>query len=239
MNKEQYNNKIDDLINKLQEAKNKKTDSSSFIKALRVFFYKQVIEVDKNIDRLIKMFFYLCIIGGVFFATYNFGHDIYKFCKGSDHNQIEINSEISKQSKNNYTCCSKVSLNQGVEKTVKSKKELSNEHDLELLKFIEHIFIYLIPLLIFLGLYFYYIINFSHHFTGAKTHSEKLIERAKSSIQLTKTLFLSSMMAYVVIKIIEKLFLTESDLKIEKLIAYGVFLFLLMFYLIFSHRRKD
>jgi hypothetical protein len=113
---------------------------------------------------------------------------------------------------------------------------------LMIFKLIEHIFLYLIPLFIIFGFFNYYKLDLKLTLLDKGRPQEIDRDTTTASIYLTKTLFLSSMMSYVIIKIIEKVFLLEKDAEfnysILQLISYGVLLFMIMTYMILSHKPK-
>ncbi|MEP0265488.1 hypothetical protein [Dokdonia sp.] len=129
-------------------------------------------------------------------------------------------------------------------KTIENESEQivkvkSNKKDLESLKIIEHIFVYLLPFLVLLGLYYYFESNFKTKLINSGSTDIEDIKQSKNNLNTTKTLFISSMMSYTVIKIIEKLFIEKSSgLDLKYLVAYGIFLLLLMMYLILSHNHS-
>jgi hypothetical protein len=196
------------------------------------------IKIGKFINILIIGFFKICIIGGILFAIFNFSSDLFHSLNSDTKHNIshKIVSEFKDLNlSENQTIKIEDVLEENIDLLSKAK---SQNHDLALLSFIEHIFIYLIPVLIFLGLYFYYRINYQPRFTTTKDYGDAEISKSKDSIQLTKTLFLTSIMSYVIIKIIEKLFLSsDEELNFIEVFSYGMFLFLIMFYLIHSHKN--
>lgn len=216
------------------------------------WFINRFKETGFNINIVIKSFFYLCIIGSVLFAGYKFSTDVLPtkvvnlFQSKENIKKIQSPEKISNDV---LYSIKKDSVSFSKEQLIYIKKKVKEEaivianskvanKDIGLLKIIEHIFLYLIPLLIFLGLYSYYKVNFENQFLGIRQHSNESIKKAKDSLQLTKTLFLSSIMSYVIIKIVEKVVISKDDISLPKLIGIGVFLFLLMLYLTLSHKGE-
>lgn len=115
--------------------------------------------------------------------------------------------------------------------------EKGKANDLKMLKFSEHIFLYLIPFFIIFGFYSYYYFEFRRILLKLPlSPKDSLI--AKNSILVTKTLFMSSILSYTIIKVIEKIFDGKPITLIEGS-AYGVFLLLLMSYLVISNKSHN
>ncbi len=110
----------------------------------------------------------------------------------------------------------------------------SNDKVLDLLKFAEHIFLYLIPLFIVFGFYSYYYFDFRRILLKLPNSIDDSIN-ARNTISVTKTLFLSSILSYTIIKTIEIIYLSEGSFELEKV----VFLVLLMGYLLISHKSSS
>lgn len=62
-------------------------------------------------------------------------------------------------------------------------------------------------------------------------------ENSTKTMDLTKILFISSIISYVIIKVIENIFF-ENETNPIKLISYGGLLLMLMTYFIFLDRKK-
>lgn len=187
-----------------------------------------------TVNFLVTAFFYFLIAISLISGTKNFWKDIPK-------EKVEYSKSL--ETFNNLIKEDSLKLDAQTQKQFHkiaiefSKKTISNK-DLKLLQSIEHLFLYLIPILLFLGIFKYYQYNYGDYFVngyGRTDDNEK--EKAEDSIKLTKTLFLSSIMSYVIIKIIEKLFF-ENIKDINSIISYGIFLLLIMTYLILSHNHK-
>ena len=225
-------------------------------------FSKDVVNSNKNPNWLIllrdplknrghwiyglsKTLFFTLIFSGIVFSFVFFTQEYYKLYK-KDSTAIYAEKFIgslkldSLKFNQNQIDHLKLKIEKASEEIVNLK---SNNKDLNILAFIEHIFIYLMPLLIFFGLYYYFVSNYKYRLLGSSDISKEEIVHSKNALNLTKTLFISSIMAYVIIKIIEKVILAKPQdfPKNEMLIAYGVFLLLLMGYLILSHigKHKD
>ena len=115
------------------------------------------------------------------------------------------------------------------------------------LEFIEHLFIIFIPFLVALGLYYYFEKTFAWQiFKKGDEPPENLLKLAKENLNLTKTLFISSIMSYTILKIIEVLFYSNENEELNPikyikeisyldLIPHFIFLIILMLYLIKLH----
>tara|TARA_R110002051_G_scaffold324919_1_gene424585 strand:+ start:370 stop:915 length:546 start_codon:yes stop_codon:yes gene_type:complete len=105
------------------------------------------------------------------------------------------------------------------------------------LTFAEHIFLYILPFSIILGFYSFYIETM--HYKLNNRDSEVSINDAKKLLDASKTIFLSSVLSYTLIKTIQKLYLYKS-LELINVISYGVFLLILMFFILHYHKsHKD
>ncbi|WP_430409288.1 hypothetical protein [Kordia sp.] len=113
---------------------------------------------------------------------------------------------------------------------------------LKILEIAEHIFLYLIPIFILIGFYNYYKFDLRHKLIDKGIPRGVDKKAITDSIHLTKSLFLSSIISYVIIKSIEKIFFYTKDSKpdLKSLISYGVFLVILMIYAVYiqkSHKH--
>ena len=108
-----------------------------------------------------------------------------------------------------------------------------------LLELIEHIFLYILPLLTLLGFYTYYKYNYSPILLRKTFYKNKRdIKVAKDSIKLTKTLFMSSIMSFTILKILDLVFFEDEEIEfyLTKIITSTILLFMIILYLILSHR---
>lgn len=246
-NCENLQKSIEDLQNELticlQSEGINKTHFKKIKEKKRRFFRK----IGQKTNNIIKGFFYVFIIVSVLYASLYFVLDISHIYKSKviDISPSEVTNNICtsiKKDSTNFTENQIEIIKRNINKEIIEKSdsiaiERSNTKDIQSLEIIEHIFIYLIPLLVFLGLYFYYKINFEDQFVGIGSQTKEYIQRTKDSLQLTKTLFLSSIMSYMIIKVIEKVILVDEKTELDniKLIAYGIFITLIMVYLLISH----
>lgn len=125
----------------------------------------------------------------------------------------------------------------------KSNNIASIKDDTSILKSAEHIFLYLLPVFIIFGFFNYYKTNTRITLLGGKNQDNDNENSAKA-VNLTKVLFISSIVSYVIIKVIEIVFFKQANSynKPEDyliiLISSGLLLFLLMTYFIFLYREK-
>ena len=105
----------------------------------------------------------------------------------------------------------------------------------------EHIFLYLLPIFIVFGFYNYYNTNARVYLLDGNS---KNIDENESTrgMTLTKTLFIGSIISYVLIKVIEEIFKdkqagVDEKFNIAKIISCGVLLLLLMMYFIFLDKH--
>jgi hypothetical protein len=247
---------LNQLVIKKTKQLNNSTTPNWFTKFVDKLFYARRIGRDKAewIFTLTRFFMFLLIILSLIYAFLMFTYDVNKIATYSNtkdysehivqslklniEKSIEIDSTLAKENLKIKDKQIKFLL-----KTIESESEeiikiKSSKKDLETLKIIEHIFVYILPFLVLLGLYYYFESNFKTKLINSGISDIEDIEQSKSNLNTTKTLFISSMMSYTVIKIIEKLFIEKaSNLDTKYLIAYGIFLLLLMTYLILSHNH--
>lgn len=113
-------------------------------------------------------------------------------------------------------------------------------------QYIEHLIVYLIPPLVVLSFYSYYKANFARAVIGKRLDlSDSEIKRAKDSIMLIKSLLMTSILSYTLLKILGIMFPLDADvvtpdLDAKTLIVYGIFLILLMgFVILFNHHDRN
>lgn len=119
-------------------------------------------------------------------------------------------------------------------------KEPHGEAETYTLKTTEHIFLYLLPLFVILGFFQFYKMSARYFILGG--HIETIDpESSSTSVNLAKTLFISSVISYVIIKVIEvliKLNEGQSNVPPLQLISFGALLIILMTYFIFLTWKK-
>lgn len=108
--------------------------------------------------------------------------------------------------------------------------------DTMILKVAEHIFLNLLPMFIVFGFFHYYKTNIRVFLLEGNTYSVD-DEFSTKTMNLTKILFISSIISYVLIKIIEEVFIHGTN-DIVRLISFGALLLILMGYFIFLDKKK-
>jgi len=107
--------------------------------------------------------------------------------------------------------------------------------DMEILDHAENIFIYLLPIFIVFGFYIYYITNTRIYFFKGKIGLRER-EASTHSMNLTKSIFVSSIISYTMIKVINVIFF-RSETNIATLIAIGIFLLILLIYFMIVNKH--
>lgn len=198
-----------------------------------------------HVFQFARFFMFWIICFSLIYAVVNFGKEVNHsfYINTNEYSQAfidSINKDLDKNKQLKLNIYQESSIKKAIvenaEKIIKTK---SNNTDIENLKIIEHLFIFLLPFLVSLGLYYYFETNFkSKLITETNIVSQKDIDLAEKALNTTKYLFISSMMAYVIIKIIENLIL-ENEFNLSKSVIYLVFLVILMSYLLISHNSHS
>ncbi len=105
-----------------------------------------------------------------------------------------------------------------------------------ILKIAEHIFLNLLPIFIVFGFFHYYKTNIRVFLLDGNTFSVD-DDVSTKTMNLTKILFISSIISYVLIKIIEEIFINKTS-DITKLISSGILLLTLMSYFILLEKKR-
>ncbi|HEV7642924.1 MAG TPA: hypothetical protein VGO50_03200 [Pyrinomonadaceae bacterium] len=112
------------------------------------------------------------------------------------------------------------------------------EHtDSAVLQLVEHIFLNLLPIFVVSGFFNYYMRSARNLILNA---NQGYIDDEQSAkpMNFSKILFVSSIISYVVIKIIDTLSTTSTQaIDLTVLISYGALLLMLMLYFFFLHRH--
>ncbi|MBS1495101.1 MAG: hypothetical protein JST55_16465 [Bacteroidetes bacterium] len=187
------------------------------------------------VDKLILFFLYLLIVGTTLASgiglTIKLGEEYLHAVMGKEES---VKKTIDLDNTN-------IDSNYIGEKNSKSE---SNNKETAILSVSENIFLYLLPVFIVLGFFNYYKANARLKLLEPRSIS---IDEEKSikTMNLTKVLFTSSLISYILIKIIEMLFVKASFKKgtgfhidglpadQNYLIYIGIFLVILMIYFIF------
>ena len=116
----------------------------------------------------------------------------------------------------------------------------TKDKDNELL-LIEELFLIILPVFIFVGFYIYYLLRYRNIISTNKEISSELKQFANKSLHLTKSLFLSSIISYTIIKILDAISKesTLTDTTIIKLISYGLFFLILLFYYLKMLKKNE
>ncbi|MGN6417458.1 MAG: hypothetical protein ACTHMC_08205 [Pseudobacter sp.] len=115
-------------------------------------------------------------------------------------------------------------------KLVKEKSE-----GMDIFKPAEHIFLYLLPVFIIFGFFNYYRSNTSIYLLGG---NKKDIDEEKSteSMNLTKKIFISTIISYILVKCTEEIFFGDCS-NMFRLSGAGILLLMLMAYYIVLYRK--
>lgn len=122
-----------------------------------------------------------------------------------------------------------------VKEIISSFWNKSNE-DTGILSVAEHIFLYLLPIFIVFGFFNYYKTNTRISLLDGNPKSIDH-DASTKTMNLTKMLFVSSIISYAIIKTSEELFIHKTA-NIVQLSSYGVLLILLMSYFVFLDKNK-
>jgi len=115
--------------------------------------------------------------------------------------------------------------------SINSESIKADKTETLVLETVEHIFLYLLPLFIILGFFHYYKNNARYSLVDKSTGTVEE-ESSTKSMNITKVLFVSSIISYVIIKIIEKV-LIEGVINPIQLTSYGILLLLLITFYLF------
>lgn len=108
-----------------------------------------------------------------------------------------------------------------------------------ILEFVEHMFLFLLPIFVILGFYNYYRLTTGVILKGGPD-SEIDHDEAIKSLNTSKTILLSTLLSFAIIKILDNV-LNKNEINTTSLIAYGILLLILMSYIIlqtYCHRNE-
>lgn len=111
------------------------------------------------------------------------------------------------------------------------------DDETNVLKTSEYIFLYLLPVFIVFG-FFHYYKNNSHVSLLEGRIDSNVEENSTKTMNLTKILFLSTIISFVLIKVIEEVFF-KGNVNLTNLIAYGILLLMLMTYFVLLDRKHS
>ena len=199
------------------------------------------------IDYFVKFSFYLLIFFSVAFAAFYLFHEFrkitYSIANEPNENEHRIDSSYSYAGKRpsdtvvlqySFLDTDKIALI-GVKKHELSSKDALTS---DILKIAEHIFLCLLPCFTLLGFFTYY--KDKSSFTLRDIISETPNNNnATSEMKAAKTLFISSLISYILIKVLEEI--AENGCDTNRLIAYAILLVMLFLYYFFldSHNTGE
>lgn len=170
-------------------------------------------KVDKvirwGLHGIIMVSFYLLLFSSVIFATWKIGSGLRKLAFAEPY---------------------------AVE-TQQDKNIAKNQHGIEIFEPAENIFLYLLPVFILFGFYNYYKTNTSIYLLNG--NKDRINEEVSTrSMNLTKMIFISTIISYLLIKIIEQIFYGDEKLELMyRLYASGGVLLLLMTFFLLMYRK--
>lgn len=170
-------------------------------------------KVDKGIrwslHGIIMLSFYILLFSSVLFATWKIGTGLRDLAFAEPHSATTQQNEVIAESK----------------------------HGMEIFEPAENIFLYLLPVFILFGFYNYYKTNTSIYLLNG--NKDRINEDVSTrSMNLTKMIFISTIISYLLIKIIEQIFYGEEKLDlIYRLYASGGVLILLMTFFLLMYRK--
>jgi hypothetical protein len=186
------------------------------------------------IDSRIHETFLLIILALVLNAIIGIGCFIWNLSKHEIVSLVEVH-EVSAATTGHVSA--KVTQLSAEALALKNAADLSA--DMIVLKITEHVFLYLLPLFITFGFMNYYINNISIFLLGGEISSLRS-KNSTSTIDLTKIMFISSIISYIIIKIIE-LVCMKGILQYHKFFALtGILLILIVYFmLLYKHKRDE
>ena len=125
------------------------------------------------------------------------------------------------------------------------KYGFKNVTESSVLKVVEYVLFYLLPLFFILGLFGFYNNAIQNIFLPKQQQKDPDI--SIKTFNITKNIFLSSVLSYVIVKVIEVIFYDKNiaDITWKEIITYGGLIFILMLFIIFynlthhkSHKKE-
>ena len=238
---ELINTESDEMSGTDAEGNNKKNNILIKIwKKLTINGYGSFIR--RIVHQLITIFFFLLFMIALRYAfngiwegaTYKKSDNISHTINNSHNKSLNVSRDMSSDT-NNKTKIDKQEDTINDKEKIKKEKTNNEKNDDETikLKFIEKIFLYLIPLFVLFGFYEYYRLS-----TGALLNEENSgeynPENALKSLSNTKGILLATFLSFGLIKAIEIIFIQKVK-ELETLIGIGVYLIIIMSYLLISH----
>lgn len=220
--------------------------------------WKEIHEtVNYWIDKAILFALYFLIIIAAFYGAINIGitvfkgtmHSIYVLLQQPGENyesnkkkQLQDDKPTSETNENKSSKVnesqeninkSEISNNKPVNEKIEDKRDRA---EMIILETVEHVFLYLLPLFIMLGFFHYYKNNASYSLVDKSTGTIDE-ESSTKSVNLTKLLFISSIISYVIIKVVEEIFI-KGIKDLTQIISFGILLLMLMIYYLFLDRKN-
>lgn len=227
----------DDLQNHAMEFDDEEVSEES-LKKVKAFQVKKIGSRGERFiiassiwaDRIILSVFYSLLILTTLFALTNFFITFAKFGPIEWKNKSEkvTNAPITHNDQKENSNSNGTDHKQNQSSSENNKDNSSYSDDMAILKISEYIFLSLLPILIVFG-FFYFYKNYARNVLLDLPIDPEHRLNATKTLSLIKILFLSSIISYVMIKIIE-IILIEKDFRLDKTIASGVLLLVLMSY---------
>ena len=180
--------------------------------------------VSYYIDKIIFLALYILLVITTFYALINTGYTVIKGIEPVNYLAKKLLAQVP-QSPNSEQLAKQNEM-----------KEPDYNPDTSLLETTEHIFLYLIPLFTVLGFFHYYKNNARYSLLEGSAATVNY-EVSTRTMNLSKILFISSIIAYVTIKIIDEIFIKGVTDQV-KLISFGTLLLILMGYYIFLNKHQ-
>jgi len=192
-----------------------------------------------KLDRLISGGLYLLMVFALLSAFINISIDITKplvkpIINYHQHKILERNRNAIYDSISHTPLFSKIEKSSGKDTTIsESENSNNNQEEIKKLEVVENIFIYLLPLFIIFGFYNYYKYTTSIIITDGN-YNDIDNNDALKYLNASKIILVSSLLSFAIIKVLEKVFISDVQ-DIVSLISYGVFLIILITFLLLLH----
>lgn len=131
-----------------------------------------------------------------------------------------------------------LNINSKIESTFKNNEITSSKKSNETSKliFIEHIFLYLLPLFVLLGFYEYYSQSIGALLNKGKSENYNPT-KAMTSLNNSKMILLASLLSFSLIKAIDIIFVNKET-NVITIVSIGFFILILMTYIIIIHKQE-
>ncbi len=178
------------------------------------------------VDKIILFVFYITLMATIVTGGASIFHDNYFIVKDIFHAYgTDKNLPVPKEQITPYE----------IEERTKATQNL---HEMQILQTAEHIFLYLLKVCIVFGFFIYYNKNLrTYLLNGNPDKDENMI--STKTMSFSKVIFISSLISYMLIKIIEEIYI-ERIPNLDILISSGALLLVLMaYFLILDKREKE